>query len=229
MDDCCSAKSCELDRMAGHEARRRVLTVVLAINAVMFVAEFAAGLVAGSASLMADAVDMLGDAFVYGLSLYALSRSARWKAGAALAKGGFILLFGLGVVVEVGLRIATGVPPSSPIMLSVGVVALAANLTCLLLLWRHRAEDVNMSSTFECSRNDVVANVGVLAAAGGVHWLNSPWPDIVVGSAIALLFLRSAVRVLRAAWPQFRAPAAPPEPAFTVVTRRPTARSRQAG
>lgn len=206
-----------MDRLAQDGARRRVLVAVLVVNAVMFIAEFVAGAVAGSASLMADAVDMLGDAFVYGLSLYALSRSARWKAGAALAKGGLILVFGLGVLVEVGIKIATGVPPSSPIMLSVGGVALAANLTCLTLLWRFRSADVNMASTFECSRNDVTANVGVLVAAGLVHWSRSPWPDILVGLAIAALFLRSAAHVLRAAWPEFRRP----EPVdFDIAPRR---------
>jgi cation diffusion facilitator family transporter len=231
MDDCCASKSCELDRLAEQGSQRRVLIAVLLINAVMFVVEFGAGIAAGSASLMADAVDMLGDAFVYGLSLYALTRGARWKAGAALAKGGFILLFGLGVLIEVGVKIATGVPPSSPIMLAVGGVALIANLTCLALLWSHRTTDVNMSSTFECSRNDVIANLGVLAAAGAVFWLRSPWPDIVAGSAIAALFLRSAARVLRSAWPEFKRPvpvAVPPQPAFVVTPRASANRSREA-
>jgi Co/Zn/Cd efflux system component len=206
MDDCCADKSCELEKLATGSAQRRVLTVVLALNAIMFVVEFGAGVAAGSASMMADSVDMLGDALVYGLSLYALARGERWKAGAALAKGGFILVFGLGVLVEVALKIATGVPPSSGLMLGFGGLALAANVTCLGLLWRFRTQDVNMSSTFECSRNDVIANCGVLFAAGAVAWSHSPWPDIVVGLAIAAVFLRSAGRVLAQAWPMFRAP-----------------------
>jgi Co/Zn/Cd efflux system component len=224
MDDCCSTKSCELELMAGEARQRRVLTAVLVVNAAMFFVEFGAGVFAGSAALMADSVDMLGDAFVYGLSLYALSRGARWKAGAALAKGGFILVFGLGVLVEVAIKLATNVPPSSPVMLEVGGLALVANLSCLALLWRYRNHDVNMSSTFECSRNDVLANLGVLAAAGGVALLRSPWPDILVGTAIAVLFLRSALRVLRSAWPEFRAPpVAPPPvapPVFAISPRR---------
>jgi len=222
MDDCCSAKGCELDRLAGAPRQRRVLIAVLIINAVMFAAEFTAGVVAGSTALMADAVDMLGDAFVYGLSLYALSRGARWKAGAALAKGGFILLFGAGVMVEVAVRLATGVPPSSTLMVIFGAMALTANVACLALLWRYRTVDVNMSSTFECSRNDVIANLGVLAAAGGVALLHAPWPDLLVGTAIAVLFLRSAIRVLRQAWPAFRAgpPAPPPAPTFTISPHR---------
>jgi len=217
MDDCCADKACELEKLGAQTAQRRVLIVVLALNATMFVAEFGAGLAAGSASLMADSVDMLGDALVYGLSLYALARGVRWKAGAALAKGGFILLFGIGVLIELALKIATGVPPSSSLMLGFGGLALAANLTCLALLWRFRTQDVNMSSTFECSRNDVIANCGVLAAAVAVAGLHSPWPDIAVGAAIAAVFLRSAFRVIGQAWPAFRAP---PQPLFVVSPRR---------
>lgn len=124
----------------------------------MFFVEFGAGVVAGSAALMADAVDMLGDAFVYGL----------------------MLLFG-------GL-------------------ALAANLACLGLLWRYRRQDVNMSSTFECSRNDVIANVGVLSAAFAVSVTHAAWPDILVAAAIAALFLRSSARVLSSGWREFKRP-----------------------
>ena len=203
-DDCCASKSSEIEKLANQAAQRRVLIAVLVINAAMFVIEFSAGLVAGSAALMADSVDMLGDAFVYVLSLYALQRSMTWKAGAALAKGGFILLFGLGVLWQIGVKLTSGVPPSSSLMLIFGGVALAANLVCLRMLWRFRTQDVNMSSTFECSRNDVIANVGVLIAAGAVALSNSPWPDIIVASIIAFIFPRSALRVLRSAWPQFR-------------------------
>lgn len=131
-------------------------------------------------------------------------------------------MFGLGVMVEVGNRAVRGEPPSSAMMLGFGALALAANLACLALLWRYRAADANMSSNFECSRNDVIANLGVLAAAGGVALLHSPWPDLIVGSVIAVLFLRSAVRVLRQAWPQFRAnpPIPPPAPTFQITPHR---------
>ena len=204
-DSCCSAKASELERLARQADQRRTLVVVLAINAVMFVAEFGAGIVAGSTALMADATDMLGDALVYGISLYALARSDRWKAGAALAKGLFILALGIGILVNVVVKLQSGVPPSSTLMLAFGGAALAANLICLKLLWRFRRQDLNMASTFECSRNDVISNVGVLAAAGLVALLGSPWPDIVVGSAIAFLFLRSSLRVIGRAVPQLRA------------------------
>jgi cation diffusion facilitator family transporter len=204
-DHCCSAKSTELEALARRAGQRRVLLVVLAINAAMFVAEFGAGVVAGSSALMADASDMLGDALVYGLSLYALARSRRWKAGAALAKAGMMLALAAGIAVNVIAKIESGVPPSSTLMLAFGALALAANLACLRLLWRFRGHDVNMASTFECSRNDVLSNVGVLVAAGLVAWLRSPWPDIAIGSVIALLFLRSAWKVTREAAPQLRA------------------------
>ena len=204
-DSCCSAKAPELERLAGQAGQRRVLVTVLVINAVMFVLEFGAGVIAGSAALMADAADMLGDALVYGVSLYALARSARWKAGAALFKGLFILALGIGVLVNVVVKIQSGVPPSSALMLVFGGLALVANVICLRLLWRFRALDVNMSSTFECSRNDVISNVGVLIAAGLVAATASPWPDIVIGSAMAALFLRSALRVIAQALPELRA------------------------
>jgi cation diffusion facilitator family transporter len=204
MDECCSSKQGELDRLAQRRDQRRVLTVVLAINAAMFVGEFAAGVIAGSVALMADAVDMFGDAMVYGVSLYALDRGERWRNGAAVAKGVFILLFGVGVFIQVGVKIQSGVPPSSGVMLGVGSLALVANLVCLGLLWRFRKQDLNLSSTFECSRNDVIANCGVLVAAGAIALLHSPWPDIVIGLVIASLFLRSAYHVLSEAWPAFR-------------------------
>lgn len=226
MDDCCANKACEISALAGKADQRRVLIVVMLINLAMFFIEFGGGLVARSSALMADSIDMLGDAFVYILSLYALSRGPRWEAGAALAKGVIILVFGGVILVEIANKIAYGVPPSSPLMLGFGSLALVANLTCLALLWRFRSTNVNMSSTFECSRNDVASNIGVLVAAGLVGLFNSPWPDIVVGGLIALIFLRSAVRVLREAWPAWRQsqvvaePPPPPPVTFEIVQRR---------
>ena len=204
-DDCCSGKQIELERVAGRAGQRRVLVTVLAINAAMFLLEFSVGLIAGSAALMADSVDMMGDALVCGLSIYALERSHRWKAGAAMAKGLFILAFGIAVIADIMIKLKSGVPPSSPLMAGMGAVALVANLVCLRLLWRFRALDVNMASTFECSRNDVISNVGVLAAAGLVAVTGQAWPDLIIGAIIAAVFLRSALRVIRASWRELRA------------------------
>lgn len=203
---CCDHGGEALALAARRADTRRVLIIVLVINAVMFAIEFSAGLVAHSAALMADSMDMLGDALVYGVSLYALDRSARWRAGAALFKGGFILVLGLGVVVQIVLKMLYGVPPSSTLMLIFGALALVANLACLKLLWSFRSDNVNLSSTFECSRNDVIANSGVIVAAGLVALTASPWPDIAVAGIIAFLFLRSALRVMAAAWPEYRHP-----------------------
>lgn len=204
-DHCCESKGVELERLARQADQRRVLVIVLIINLGMFFAEFGAGLVAGSAALMADATDMLADAFVFGLSLYAVARSDRWKAGVAAFKGALILVLGLGILVNVAVKIQSGVPPSSSLMLIFGGAALVANLICVVLLWRFRAQDVNMASTFECSRNDVISNVGVLIAAGLVAATSSPWPDIVIGLAMAAVVLRSAVRVLSDSLPQLKA------------------------
>lgn len=211
-DDCCSKKGDTIAALGRKAGQRRVLILVMAINLIMFVAEFGGGVLARSSALMADSADMLGDAVVYALSLYALSRGPRWEAGAALAKGGIILVFGIAVVVEIVDKIVHGVPPSSTLMLAFGSAALVANLTCLAMLWRFRSENVNMSSTFECSRNDVASNIGVLIAAGLVAATGSAWPDIAVGGIMAIIFLRSAWRVLAEAIPAWReARPVPPE------------------
>ena len=207
-DHCCHGKGEDLARIARRSDIRRVLIIVLAVNSAMFVLEFGAGVIAQSAALMADSMDMLGDALVYSVSLYALDRSERWRAGTALFKAGFILVLGLGVLVQIGMKIVYGVPPVATLMLVFGTIALAANLVCLRLLWRFQSDNVNLSSTFECSRNDVIANTGVIAAAGGVALFHSPWPDIAVAVVIAFLFFRSAMRVTAEAWPQYRDPGA---------------------
>ncbi len=174
MADCCEDKSCEITAM--RESHGRVLWIVLVINAVMFFVEGAAGLFAHSTSLLADALDMLGDALVKGL---------------------FMLAFGFGVLVEAAYKALHPVMPSVETMGIVGGLALAANLACFFLLFRHRSDNLNMNSTWLCSRNDLIANVGVLLAAGSSYLLSSRWPDIIVGAIIAGLFLESALNILR--------------------------------
>ena len=140
---------------------------------------------------------MLGDSFVYGFSLFVLHRSLTWRAGAALAKGLIMAAFGVGVLVETAFRLRVGVPPLVPVMAGIGTLALFANAFCFTLLWRHRSDDINLRSTWLCSRNDLVANGAVLAAAALVAWTGSLWPDVIVGASIAVLFLRTAGSVLR--------------------------------
>jgi Co/Zn/Cd efflux system component len=205
MDECCAVRPI-------HDSQRRVLQVVLWINAAMFLAELAAGLIAHSTALIADSVDMLGDAIVYGFSLYVIGRGPEWQARGALLKGGIMAAFGACVFVEVVAKLARGLTPDASIMWTVALVALVANGSVLRLLWRHRGDDVNMRSAWLCSRNDVIANAGVLVAALGVGLTGSAWPDILIGLAIAALFVLSAVGVIRQALAATQ-PAHPAHPA----------------
>lgn len=197
MSDCCNDKACELDALRSRQSS--ILKIVLAINAVMFVVELTAGLLGNSVSLVADSLDMLGDALVYGFSLYVVARDAAMKARAALLKGAIMAAFGLFVLGQAIYRIAIPQIPVYEMIGAIGLLALAANGMCFFLLWRHRADDINMSSVWLCSRNDIIANISVLFAATGVWLTHSGWPDILVGLALAGLFLRSALHVLRAA------------------------------
>jgi cation diffusion facilitator family transporter len=202
MDACCETKAEELNVLRGKH--KNVLTIVLVINAVLFVVEAAAGLLANSTALLADSLDMLGDSLVYGFSLYVLWRSAAWKAKAALLKGAIMAVFGVGVLFEAVHKMLVGVVPNAETMGIIGSLVLVGNGICFLLLFRHRSDDLNMRSTWLCSRNDIIANLSVLAAATGVKFLDSSWPDIVVGGAIAALFLKSAFTVLRESFGELR-------------------------
>jgi len=195
MDECCEAKADELGAIRSRHGR--VLGVVLVVNASMFIVEFGAGLASGSSALLADSLDMLGDSLVYGFSLFVLHRSLTWRAGAALLKGAIMTLFGVAVLFEALFKMGTPAAPAVPIMAVIGTLALAANALCFSLLWRHRADDINLRSTWLCSRNDLIANGAVLAAAALVAWSGSGWPDIFVGLGIAILFLRTAAVVFR--------------------------------
>lgn len=202
MDSCCETKAAELSVLRGKH--KTILIVVLVINAILFIVEATAGLLANSTALLADSLDMLGDSLVYGFSLYVLWRSAAWKAKAALLKGTIMAVFGAGVLLEVINKIISGVVPSAETMGIIGALVLLGNGICFLVLFRHRADDLNMRSTWLCSRNDIIANLSVLAAAIGVKVFAASWPDILVGAAIAALFLKSAFTVLRESFSELR-------------------------
>jgi len=202
MDDCCGTKTEEISALRGNH--KNVLIIVLVINAVLFVVEAAAGLLANSTALLADSLDMLGDSLVYGFSLYVLWRSAQWKATAAALKGAIMATFGAGVLIGAVYKTLTGVLPVAETMGIIGLVVLLGNGLCFLLLYRHRSDDLNMRSTWLCSRNDIIANLSVLVAAIGVKVFDASWPDTLVGAAIAALFLRSAFSVLRASFFELR-------------------------
>lgn len=197
MADCCENKSCAIDALRVRQSS--TLKVVLCINAVMFVIEIVAGVMSGSTALLSDSLDNLGDALTYGLSLYAIASAPRSKAKIALFKGILILIAGIFVLSQVVYRIMFPVIPAYETMGLISLLALLANGTCLMLLWKHRKEDINMSSVWECSRNDVASNISVFVAAGGVWLMHSGWPDIIVGSVLALLFLKSSSKVIRGA------------------------------
>ena len=202
MDSCCETKAEEVGALRGKH--KTVLIVVLVINVVLFVIEATAGLLANSTALLADSLDMLGDSLVYAFSLYVLWRSAEWKAKAALLKGAIMAVFGAGVLLEVVYKTISGIVPSVETMGIIGVLVLLGNGICFLLLYRHRSDDLNMRSTWLCSRNDIIANLSVLVAALGVKVFDASWPDILVGAAIAALFLRSAFTVLRESFLELR-------------------------
>jgi Co/Zn/Cd efflux system component len=197
MDACCAA-------ITVLERQRRVFRVVLWINIAMFLLEAVAGMVSYSTALLADSVDMLGDAIVYGFSLYVSCRGTIWQARAAILKGLIMAAFGVGVLVQVIVKVLHGIVPSADVMGVIGVLALAANVFCLMLLWQHRGDDINMRSAWVCSRNDVIGNVGVLVAAVGVTLTGSAWPDIVIGLLVAAVFTRSAILVIRDARQEFQ-------------------------
>lgn len=196
-DSCCTPPPLDLGKPQETAAYRRVLWAVLGINAAMFVIEVGAGLAAGSASLQADALDFLGDAANYGISLFVVGMALRYRATAALAKGASMGLFGLWVIATVIWHAWYGTLPSALTMGVVGVAALAANAASFGLLWAYRHGDANMRSAWICTRNDVLGNLAVLLAAAGVFGTGTGWPDVIVAAIMASLALQGAATVIR--------------------------------
>ncbi|MGD2118439.1 MAG: cation transporter [Chromatiales bacterium] len=201
MSGCCD-NNCSIDAL--HQRQRGTLQAVLVINAVMFLVIVAAALYGNSSALLADSLDNLGDALTYGLSLYAVTRGAVVKAKVALFKGALIFLAACVVAGQVVYRLVVPSMPVFEIMGGFSLLGLAANSLCLFLLWRHRHEDVNMSSVWECSRNDIASNLSVFIAAGAVWLTGSGWPDLLVALGLVVLLLRSAVRVISSARAELR-------------------------
>jgi Co/Zn/Cd efflux system component len=196
-DSCCQS---QIDAGALEERQRRVLVLVLVINAATFLMMITAAGFSGSSSLLSGALDNFGDAVTYALSLAVIGATCAAKARVALFKG--LLIFGaaLAVAVQIAWRISH---VETPVFETMGIAALlnlGANLLCLRLLYPYRNGDVNMTSVWECSRNDVMEGVAVIAATLAVWVFGSGWPDILIAIALLVLFLRSASRVLRSAW-----------------------------
>jgi Co/Zn/Cd efflux system component len=196
-DACCTPPQLNLDRNRGNAGYHRVLWAVLGINAAMFVVEIGAGLAAGSASLQADALDFLGDAANYAISLFVVGMALRYRASAALAKGITMAAFGLWVIGMAVWHAAHGTLPSAFTMGTIGVAALVANIASFGLLWAYRKGDANMRSAWICTRNDVLGNIAVMFAALGVFGTGTGWPDVIVAACMAGLALQGAFVVMR--------------------------------
>jgi Co/Zn/Cd efflux system component len=209
-DCCCTPPPLNLDPHRGNKAFRRVLWAVLVVNAVMFLVEIGAGVAAGSASLQADALDFLGDAANYAISLLVIGMALRYRATAALAKGATMAAFGLWVVGTAIWHSLHGTLPSAFTMGAVGFAALAANAASFGLLWAHREGDANMRSAWICTRNDVLGNLAVLLAAAGVFGTGTGWPDIMVAVIMAGLALQGAATVIRQSLSELRQPISVP-------------------
>ncbi len=202
MSGCCN-DSCAVDALG--ERQRGTLRIVLGVNAMMFLVIAVAALHGKSTALLADSLDNLGDALTYGLSLYAVSRGAAVKAKVALFKGGLIFLAACVVAAQVAYKVFVPSVPVFEIMGAFSLLGLVANALCLYLLWRHRHDDVNMSSVWECSRNDIATNLSVFVAAGAVWLTGSGWPDILVALGLVWLLIRSSIRVISSATAELRA------------------------
>ena len=172
------------------------LWVLLAINGLMFVFEMVMGLIAQSAGLIADSLDMFADAAVYGLALYAVGHGVKMQVRAAHVAGILQLILALGVLLEVGRRFVFGSEPESTLMMAIAVVALIANTACLLLISRHREGGAHMKASYIFSANDVIINLGIIVAGALVAWTGSNYPDLVIGTIVGIIVLSGARRIL---------------------------------
>ena len=193
MSDC----DCSLE--ASNQEERRTLIAVLAINATMFLVEFIAGLWSQSTGLTADSLDMLADAGVYGISLYAIGRAIAIKQRAAFYSGVVQITLGLGVLVEVFRKLMIGSEPMSGVILFVAGIALLANSVCVVLLAKHRNGEVHLQASWIFTTNDVIANAGVMLSGLLVWLLDSHYPDLIVGIVISLIVIRGGVKIVRRA------------------------------
>ena len=188
---------CDCHIEISDKSQSQVLIKLLAINAIMFVLELGLGWYAQSTGLIADAMDMFADAIVYAIGLYAVGRTLTQKAHAALISGWFQLALGLSILVDITRRIIVGSDPESILMMGVGIVALTANIACLKLIEQHRHGEVHMRASWIFSKNDVIANLGVILGGVLVMLLDNRWPDLVIGFIIALVVLNGARHIIQ--------------------------------
>lgn len=196
--------NCDCQIEINNRQQRSVLIMLLLINASMFFIEIVLGFISQSTALIADSLDMLADATVYAIGLYAVGRSALAKVRAAHLSGLFQILLGCLVLLDVSRRFVMGSEPHSLLMMAVGLLALCANLVCLKLISSHRDGEVHMRASWVFSKNDVIANLGILLAAVMVHVLDAGWPDLLIGLLIAVLVVRGGISIVRDASRELR-------------------------
>lgn len=210
MGACCGQSAGSFDGVSKDYRRR--LWLVIALNAGMFAFEMVAGHAAGSKALQADALDFFGDAVTYGISLAVIGSALKTRSIAALAKGVSLLLMGMWVATSTLYQVFVLGVPQAVVMGSVGFLALAVNLTSVLLLVRYKDGDANVRSVWLCSRNDAIGNIAVMLAALGVWGTATAWPDLIVAGLMAGLFVNSAVQILTQAIREYRLPPAQSAP-----------------
>ena len=177
--------------------QRRILVLLLAINATMFVTEITVGIMGQSIGLISDAVDMLADALVYSVGLYAVGKATLIKVRAAYFSGVFQILLALGVLSDVLRRYLFGSEPESMLMMVFGLLALVANVWCLMLIAKHRHGEIHMRASWIFSKNDVIANLGVILSGFLVYWFGSNVPDLLIGFMIALVVIQGGVTIIK--------------------------------
>lgn len=187
---------CDCSIEVESRSQARILVILLMINATMFIAEFVAGVYAESTGLIADSLDMLADAMVYGTSLYAVGKAAHAKIHAALLSGYFQIVLALGVITEITRRAIWGNVPEPIWMIAVSMLALFANMVCLLLISKYRNGEVHMRASWIFSKNDVIANMGVILGGILVYAFHSRLPDLVIGAIIVFIVLRGGVAII---------------------------------
>jgi len=202
MSGSCCGSDTKFDGVS--QAYKRILWIVIGINASMFGIEIVAGFAAQSQALFADALDFLGDSLTYGISLLVIGKALHLRTKAALFKGFTLVVMGLWVLGSTCYRVFILSTPTAFIMGGIGAFALVANLTSLMLLLKYRDGDANVRSVWLCSRNDAIGNVIVMIAASGVWATHSAWPDLLVAGIMALLFLTSAIQILRQAMAEIK-------------------------
>lgn len=202
-ENCCES-ACGSETAKADPRWRRVLWAALIVNAAMFLVEMVAGAAADSRSLQADALDFLGDAANYAVSLAVVGMALAWRARAALLKSLFMLGFAGWVLGSAVVAFVYGTVPDPKTMGIIGALALAANVGVALLLYRYRTGDANMRSVWICSRNDAIGNVAVMVAALGVFGTGSAWPDLIVACIMAALALTGGIQVMRQAWDELK-------------------------